>query len=279
MQDMAAATLPPNSVMRVHSRSIQPPAQARGFFYGYKPARRGTLLGAVCTSAPRVEAGSPGWKTYYVCLTLEGRKHFKIGVCHGKVANRFRREPDALHVEVLRVWEHPTQGAAHLHEEILFRENVGDRPYFGRCGPLTKGGNGETFSHDVLGGEPPPQKFLVRMLDSDAMTQYTYGYADRNPKEPYRHLHGEVEYMRYAFGVGEWGMYQVPGLSHPDSVTLCDGHYFQQYLDVDCKASYMRDIFLEAVRASIRVVNWSDYSKMKFQLSHPFRAEEYAVWV
>jgi hypothetical protein len=236
-------------------------------------------VGAVCSSAAGVEASSRGWKTYYVCLILEGRKHFKIGVCFGKVANRFRREPDSLQVEVLRVWEHPTEGAAHFHEEMLFREHAGDRPYFGRCGPLTKGGNCETFSHDVLGDEPPPKRYLVRMLDDDSLTQYTYGYADRNPKEPYRHLLGEVEYMRCAFGPGGFGLYQVPGLSHPDAVTLCNATYFHKYLDSDCKTSAQRDIFREASRESILVQNWTDYSKMRFLASSPFTPEAGAIWV
>lgn len=236
-------------------------------------------MGAVCTSALGIEASSSSWKTYYVCLTLDGRKHFKFGVCHGKVADRFRREPESLHVQVLRVWEHPNASAAYSHEELLFREHLGDRPYIGRCGPLTKGGNGETYSHDVLGGEPPPKRFTVQMLSEDDFTLYTYGYADRNPKEPYRHLHGKVKYMDYSFGPEGQSYFQVPGLSHPDTVTLCDGWHLQKYLELECKPSYMREIFREAARDGIRITQWTDYSKMRFLQSYPFTPKPYAVWV
>lgn len=236
-------------------------------------------MGAICTSAVGIEASSPGWKTYYVCLTVDGRKHFKFGVCRGKVANRFLREPDSLQVTVLKVWEHPTESAAHFHEECLFREYVGDRPYIGRCGPLTKGGNTETYSHDVLSGESPPKRFIVRMLSEDDLTLYTYGYAERNPKEPYRHLHRVVKYMDYSFGPEGQSYFQVPGLSHPDAVTLCDSSYFYKYLDVHRKPSHLRDVFREAALKPIVITLWTDYSKMRFLQSYPFTPETHAVWV
>lgn len=99
------------------------------------------------------EDSSNGWKVYYLKILADGDEFYKIGVCKGSVKKRFSKEPNETVIKILKIWPHDSESKAYQHESKLFKDYPGDRPYIGRCGPLKFGGNTETYSHDVIGGQ------------------------------------------------------------------------------------------------------------------------------
>lgn len=221
-----------------------------------------------------------GWRSYYIRIRADGADHFKFGISGRSVKSRYSKEPSSTEIEVRRIWMHETEREALQNEAALLAKHLGDRPYFGRCGPLQKGGNTETYSHDVLAGEPPPPNYIVRMIGDEGQELYATGYVDRNPKEPYRDRCGQVGYMEYAFGPR--GTYlQIPWLSHPKAVTLATTTYVLSEMDrYDTKRHRrIHDLYFEALRHNVLVTAWSDYSRFRFDSTAPFRPDQWATWV
>ena len=226
-----------------------------------------------------VDDTKEGYKTYYVRIIYDDVAYYKIGKCKGCVTRRFAREPDTTIIEILNIWNHTTENKAFTHEHKMLEKDFkhGDRPFFGRCGPLTKKtmGNTEVFSHDVLNGEPAPFTYLVRIFYENMVTTYTTGYADNNPKEPWSWLYGEVRYMDFAFGPQDHDqglIYQVPLLSHENTVTLAthdylhDSHPDSNYFPSKIYSRPLtKKIAHHALDQSIIIYDWKDYYKMDFE--------------
>jgi hypothetical protein len=232
---------------------------------------------ATVTNISNVEDIDHGWKTYYLRVEVGGNVFFKIGVCKGAVSKRYAKEPKDTHLQILKIWGHLSEAAAYAYEERLFKEFPGDRPYIGRCGPFTKGGNTETYSHNVLEGEPPPHRYVVRMCSLEHMDLHTYGYSARNPKQLYAHLSGEVKYMDYSFGP-EGSYLQVPLLSSQDAVVLATWDYLQDHIDGFSATKHSANWAQNALLTGVAVNAWSDYSKMRFE-GGGFHVGPYDVWV
>lgn len=120
-------------------------------------------MAPVITNSSPLSDDDQFWKTYYLRVSADGGIFYKIGRCKGSVKRRYRQEPPDTEIEILQLWPHKTETAAIRHEEKLFRTHKGDRPFIGRCGPFRFGGNTETYSHDVIGGKPPPSFYIVRI--------------------------------------------------------------------------------------------------------------------
>ena len=132
-----------------------------------------------------------GYKTYYLRILADDAVFYKFGRCAGSIKQRFSKERPDLEIEVLRMWHHKSHRSAEKHEIHLFESFPGDRPYIGRCGPFRFGGNTETFSHDVMGGEPAPHSYWVRMYSERQGCVHTRAYSGSDPRTPYRHLIGK----------------------------------------------------------------------------------------
>jgi hypothetical protein len=234
-------------------------------------------MAATVVNISGTEDTHEGWKTYYLRVHADGEVFYKIGLCKGAVYKRYGKEPKKTHLEILKIWHHPTESAAYQHEEKLFKDFPGDRPYIGQCGPFRFGGNTETYSHNVMEGEPSPHRFVVRMHSLDDLCLHTYGYSGRNPKRVYERLDGQVRYMDYAFGPK--GLYvQVPKLSHPETVTLATRDYIQEHLDGGAATKSTKEWAEDAYFSNIKVKTWEDYSKMRFEGSR-FYVGPYEIWV
>lgn len=237
-------------------------------------------MSAKLTNLSGVEDSPDGWHTYYIRITVDGRRHYKLGMCKGLVRKRYSKEPSTTAIDLLKLWIHESEQQALAHESQLFKQYPGDQPYIGRCGPLRHGGNTETYSHDVVAGEPPPHRYTVMMLSDEHIPLYTYGYSGANPKEPYRHLYGEVKYMDYSFGP-EDSYLQVPHLSHPDAVTLATYDYLVNQVEHyrARRAQFLADKFQSAINYCLFVSKWTDHSRMRFESLQPFTVEQWANWV
>lgn len=223
------------------------------------------------------------FKTYYIRLENEDGVFFKIGRCKGRFSKRFNKESSDLEIEVKSLWGHKTEEQAERHERRLFRENPGDMPYVGRCGPLEFGGNLEVYSHDVMAGEPAPKSYLVRVLTMASSPRYAIGYCDVNPRALYADLVGVVAYMDYALGppeVHEGRYIQVPHMSARESVTIATEAFLDDALSEwagERKKSAL-EAYRYALEAGCTVHDWSDYRLMKFR-GMPFRkpaSEDYS---
>lgn len=237
-------------------------------------------MAATILNVSGVEDLDAGYKTYYIRITTDDGVYFKIGRCAGSVKKRYLKEPSDTTIEILKLWVHKTEDKAMSHEERLLKSNPGDRPFIGKCGPLTKGGNTETYSHDVIGGEKPPFNYIVRMYSMRQMRLHAVAYPSNNPRNPYMHLHGTVRYMDYSFGPEDTieGSYlQVPSLSHPKSVTIATEEFLTAILErgyTGMQKKHAKD----ALDRYIIVYDWADYSKMSFEAPE-FKVGRYDDWV
>lgn len=222
------------------------------------------------------------WKTYYVCIRVDGDLHYKFGTCKGTIKRRYAKEPAKTEVQILKIWHHPTEQAAFLHKEQLFEEFPGDRPYIGRCGPLVHGGNTDTYSHDVMGGESAPHTYIVRLYSLQEGCLHTLGYSGFNPRKKYHLLYGTVKYMEYSFGPEESveGPYlQVPQLSSEDSVTIATANYLEDLSEGQVYTrGFPKKWAFDALERYITIRYWSDYCHMEFE-GAPFKPNRYADWV
>lgn len=213
------------------------------------------------------EDSNAGWKTYYLHITTKEGDFYKIGCCTGSVAKRYSKESKDVVIEILKLWIHKSEDAAIIHENRLLKDNRGDMPFIGRCGPLRHGGNTETYSHNVLGGESPPVSYIVRMHSMKYGRLYAKAYPYENPRDPYSFLHGQVKYMDYSFGpeeVDEGGYLQVPALSHEKSVTIATEEMLMAIVERGYQGIPKRHA-KDALEGQIRIYCWSDYSRMLFE--------------
>ncbi len=237
-------------------------------------------MAATIFNVSDVEDADSGYKTYYIRITTDDGVYYKIGRCAGSVKKRYSKEPSDTTIEILKLWEHKTEDKAISHEERLLKSNPGDMPFIGKCGPLTKGGNTETYSHDVMGGGPPPFSYIARMYSMRETRLHAVAYPSNNPRDPYMHLHGKVRYMDYSFGpedTDEGSYLQVPTLSHPKSVSLATEEFLTAILEhgyTGMSKKHAKD----ALDRYILVFDWADYSKMDFEGSE-FKVGKYETWV
>lgn len=229
------------------------------------------------------EDGREGWKSYYLRVRADGGTFYKIGICKGSVKNRYSKEPSDTEIDILKIWPHPKESAAFRHEVQLFKTYLGDRPFIGRCGPFRHGGNTETFSHDVIGGERGPHSFVVKMYSVSSGILHTTGYSRENPRARYWHLYGTVRYMDYLWGpkdTGEGDFYQIPALSAPDRVVIATESYLEHMLEVTTPAnrSFPKRLAVDALNNPILVRSWTDYDRMRFE-GRPFKVDRWTDWV
>lgn len=221
--------------------------------------------------------------TYYLRIATADGVFHKFGYCKGTVAHRYRKEPKGASITVLALWPHASEAAALRHEEKLVKTYPGLRPYIGQCGPLIHGGNTEVYCHDVMGQEPPPPSYIVRMVSCRYDAIYSHGYPARNPRASFRHLEGTVRYMDYAFGpkeVPNEGSYlQVPLASHEESVTLATEGYIDAVLDGSrlARPGVSKKALADARERYIPVSSWDDYASMEFE-GRPFSKPRFDEW-
>lgn len=224
-----------------------------------------------------------GWKSYYLRVQADGGKFYKIGICKGSVKKRYSREPTETEIEILKIWPHAKESVAVRHEQQLFKTYPGDRPFIGRCGPFRYGGNTETFSHDVIGGERGPHSFVARMYSMRHGILHTTGYSGTNPRARYSHLYGTVRYMDYLFGpkdVGEGEFYQIPALSAPDRIVIATERYLEHMLEHTTPSDriFPKRLAQDALQNPILVRWWTDYDLMRFE-GRPFKVDRWTDWV
>lgn len=224
-------------------------------------------MAAIIINLSGQEDLSSGWKTYYLHISTKIGDYYKIGRCTGSVTKRYSKESKEIVIEILNIWIQKSENAAIAHEARLFRENVGDMPYIGRCGPLKHGGNTEIYSHDVLGGESPPVSYIACMHSMVHGKLYAKAYPYENPKDAYSFLYGQVRYMDYSFGpeeLGEGCYLQVPSLSHEKSVVLATEEMLIAILENGYQGIPKKHA-KDALERQIQIDNWSDYSEMIFE--------------
>lgn len=136
------------------------------------------------TNDSGVDDAPSGWRTYYVEITVAGCSYYKVGHTNRSVARRFAEEPEACSVRILNIWPHTTEAKCLGHEERLLRTK-GDRPFIGKMGPLSRGGNTEVYTHDVLNGAPGPETFKVVRIDKHGHRDILTVYVDYDPYEPF----------------------------------------------------------------------------------------------
>lgn len=222
------------------------------------------------------------WKTYYLRVTFNGENFYKIGVCKGKVQARYRKESSDVAIHLLRLWTHQSETAAAKHESALFKQHTGDRPYIGRCGPFRFGGNTETFSHDVIGGEPPPPMYVAKLYALERCGVLATGYSKRNPLLSFRHLFGQVRYMDTMWGPPDFDndvFLQVPLLSSSNTVVLATAAFLEDALlpERPSKPWFPKRAARDALERSITVRQWSDYADMKFE-GKGFKVSKWDAW-
>lgn len=240
-------------------------------------------MAAIVENVSGVEDAAEGWKTYYLRVHADHNVFYKIGVCKGRVSKRYSKESAETRIEILKIWPQESEEAALRYEDVLFKIHSGDRPFVGRCGPFKHGGNTETYSHDVIGGEPPPHNYIVRIYRLHGVRLHTIGYSGANPRSNYEHLHGEVKYMDYSFGpedVDEGPYLQVPYLSHSTTVTIATRDFLENLLEDHCpsRRDFPKKLAADALKRYIVVSDWTDYSAMEFEGS-PFHVDKWDDWV
>lgn len=215
-------------------------------------------------------------KTYYIRITAVGRQFWKFGVAHSTVRRRYASCLGVEKIDILNIWPHKTLEKAKAHEARLFRENKGDMPYIGRCGPLPNAGNTEVYSHDVLNGEKPPAHYFVRVLSLESYPFLLVAYDGEDPRTPYRHLHGIVRYMDWMEGPEpslEGDYLQVPANSSFDRITIATEAYLRAAVDKQIgnrSFDVSRAGAEEALRLGILVKSWRDRPKFQAVLGRPF---------
>lgn len=238
---------------------------------------------ATIINQEKFEEIDASWKTYYLKILADNSEFYKFGVCGGSIRKRYSREPESTVIEVIEVWPHKTEGKALTHERKLFKTYPGVRPYIGKCGPFKYGGNTETYCHDVLGGEAPPDTYIVQMVSHENGQIYTQAFCNENPLSTYKHLGGQYKYMAYAFGPeynSECSYLQVADLSNESAVVLATEDYLNDIVEGRTWHSrkLSRGVANDALRENILVTEWSDYMFMRFR-GDGFKASRHCEWV
>ena len=239
-------------------------------------------MAPIVKNCSSLEDDNVGWKTYYLRILYNSEWFYKIGRCKGSVRARFSKEANDLIIEILQIWKHSTASDCEAHEYDLFSKNTGDRPYFGKCGPLSFGGNTEVFSHDVMRGEPSPKSFIAKMLTNSRYGLLVRGYPDRNPLLSFRHLIGQYRYMDTMLGppdIDEGVFLQVPTLSAPGHVVIATVDWLESLASgkFAVHRSFTRKLASETLELSITVRFWEDYKNMRFW-GKGFRVSRFDDW-
>lgn len=225
------------------------------------------------------------FKTYYIRIIFEGRTYYKIGKCNGSVARRFGREPETTIIEIIHIWVHANSDKAERHEAKLFRQyKHGDLPFNYDAGPLTKygrsQGNTEVFSHDVIGGEPAPFWFKVRIFYNEGPEGYTRAYPDGDPRKPWEgRVDGDwLDRFLYPQNHYEGSLYQIPLLSTKTAVTLATYECLDNRIENKLfYAPLTKRVVLDAIEREIIITDWSDYWIMDFESSRGFTNP--GIWI
>lgn len=221
-------------------------------------------------------------KVYYIRLTVDGVWYWKLGMCSQSLRKRFSGEPRSTFIEILKLWPKETAEKAKVAEAKLRAKLKGDLPFLGRCGPLKRGGNAETYSHDALNGAPCPDRYFVKMFTTRMYT-VEVAYINHNPRALFSHLHGEVRYMDYLFGpkdAGEGHFFQVPLLSSRSHVVVATDEYLYAMLErrTDIEKKISRLAAEDALKRYIIVKTWKeDYPRMVF-LGTGFSLRNAPMW-
>lgn len=231
-----------------------------------------------------VEQNSKGFHTYYIKIEKDGATYYKLGYATGTIKKRYGKEPPEVRITILKLWVHTTENKMWAHEAKLFKQYKGDRPFIGRCSPLLFAkGSTEVYSHDVMGGEPPPHSFVVRIYSLSDICLHTVGYSGFNPRSQFSHLCGQVPYMNYLWGpvdIGEGDYYQIPQLSAKERVVIATESFLTNRVD-ECTPSerwFPKKWAVEALSQPIIVRSWSDHVLMNFE-GTPFKVDRWTEWV
>lgn len=208
-------------------------------------------------------------KVYYIRIRVDGGVFWKLGTSTRSVRKRFASESRETEIDILKIWSYPTKEKAREAEYKLRGKIKGDLPYLGRCGPLIKGGNAETYCHDALNGAAPPDSYWVKIFTTKSII-CEVAYTGFNPRERYKHLYGKVRYMDYLYGPGESGeghFFQIPTLSSRTHVVIASDQYLYAmterggHIEKKIKKQDAQD----ALRRYIVVKDWNaDFLKMQF---------------
>jgi hypothetical protein len=241
---------------------------------------RNLTLATVNNVSGEDDANTP--KVYYIRIMANGGTFWKLGKCSASVRQRFSSEPRTTIIDILKIWNYGTSEQARKAEDKLRKKLSGDLPYLGQCGPFKHGGNAETYSHDVLNGQPAPEHYWVKILTKKMFT-FEVAYKQENPRARYEHLLGQVRYMDYLYGpidAGEGHFFQVPYLSSSSHVVIASDEYLYAMLSRggDVKKQIKKFDAEDALRRYIVVKNWrDDYPKMQF-LGRGFSLRNAPLW-